>query len=138
MYTAFTLLFILISYQSQIFVEKDGYVEIEAECFHVRTFSTGTEDNGIHIGIDGYWPESGQRMQWCEGKSQWTWESKQRTDSIHCGEPMKIFLEIIKPGLHTIQFSMRENGFTFDKFVLTSKPLPTEEAALITQPSKRG
>ncbi len=60
-------------------------------------------------------------MQWCEGKNQWTWESKQRTDSIHCGEPKKIFLEIIEPGLHTIQFSMREDGFAFDKFVLTTK-----------------
>ncbi len=203
MYTSFALLSILISCQSQIFVEKDGFVEIEAEYFHiqtnskernwqiidkfnhrsvndpdsmeyltasegrylellpdtrvthddellpginfsnepglsvldykvkfqtpgkyyvwVRTFSTGTEDNGIHVGIDGYWPESGQRMQWCEGKNQWTWESKQRTDSIHCGEPKKIFLEIIEPGLHTIQFSMREDGFAFDKFVLTTK-----------------
>ena len=34
----------------------------------VRTLSTGTEDNGLHVGIDGVWPESGQRMQWCDGK----------------------------------------------------------------------
>ena len=31
----------------------------------VRAHSTGSEDNGIHVGIDGEWPESGQRMQWC-------------------------------------------------------------------------
>jgi hypothetical protein len=85
----------------------------------VRAFSTGTEDNGIHVGIDGEWPASGQRLQWCEGKNEWTWESKQRTQDVHCGEPKLIHLEIDKPGEHEIQFSMREDGFEFDKFVLT-------------------
>jgi len=85
----------------------------------VRAYSTGTEDNGIHVGLDGQWPESGQRMQWCEGKNAWTWESKQRTEEVHCGEPEKIFLEIKEPGLHTIHFSMREDGFEFDKWMMT-------------------
>ncbi len=53
----------------------------------VRAYSTGTEDNGIHVGLDGEWPESGRRMQWCQGKQQWHWESKQRTEANHCGEP---------------------------------------------------
>ncbi len=85
----------------------------------VRAFSTGGEDNGIHVGLDGEWPESGQRMQWCEGKNKWTWASKQRTEQNHCGEPMKIFLEIKEKGIHTVQFSMREDGFAFDKFILS-------------------
>ena len=87
----------------------------------VRAYSTGTEDNGIHVGIDGEWPESGQRMQWCDGKNRWTWESKQRTEENHCGEPRLIFLEIDEPGIHTIMFSMREDGFAFDKFALSKK-----------------
>ena len=29
----------------------------------VRAHSSGSEDNGIHVGLDGEWPESGQRMQ---------------------------------------------------------------------------
>lgn len=85
----------------------------------VRAFSTGSEDNGIHVGLDGNWPESGQRMQWCEGKRTWRWESKQRTQEQHCGEPYKIFLDIEEPGTHDIIFSMREDGFEFDQFVLT-------------------
>jgi hypothetical protein len=85
----------------------------------VRAYSTGTEDNGIHVGIDGEWPESGHRLQWCEGKNDWTWDSKQRTKEVHCGVPELIFLEIEKPGIHDIQFSMREDGFEFDKFVLS-------------------
>jgi hypothetical protein len=86
----------------------------------VRAYSTGTEDNGIHVGIDGSWPTSGRRMQWCEGKNQWTWESKQRTDQDHCGVPQLIYLDVVTPGLHTISFSMREDGFEFDKWVMAT------------------
>jgi hypothetical protein len=85
----------------------------------VRAFSTNTEDNGLHAGLNGTWPESGKRLQWCEGKNSWRWESKQRTAAHHCGEPHKIFLDIPTSGLHTISFSMREDGFSFDKFILT-------------------
>jgi hypothetical protein len=85
----------------------------------VRAFSTGGEDNGIHVGLNGTWPEHGQRMQWCQGKNQWTWESKQRTKETHCGVPHKIYLDIPNAGIHDIQFSMREDGFEFDKFILT-------------------
>lgn len=41
-----------------------------------RCFSTGSEDNGIHVGLNGEWPASGQRLQWCQGKRTWRWESK--------------------------------------------------------------
>lgn len=84
----------------------------------VRAHSSGGEDNGIHVGLNGEWPASGQRMQWCEGKEQWYWESKQRTEEVHCGEPWKIYLDIAKLGEHEIMFSMREDGFEFDKFIL--------------------
>lgn len=86
----------------------------------VRAYSTGSEDNGLHVGLDGRWPESGQRLQWCEGKRSWRWESKQRTQAQHCGEAHKIYLDIEKPGEHTISFSMREDGFEFDKWLMTT------------------
>ncbi|MEM7782419.1 MAG: DUF5060 domain-containing protein, partial [Planctomycetota bacterium] len=86
----------------------------------VRAYSTGSEDNGIHVGVNGTWPKHGQRMQWCAGKRQWWWESKQRTQKEHCGVPYEIYLDIEKPGVHTIHFSMREDGFEFDKFIMTS------------------
>ncbi len=85
----------------------------------VRAFSTGSEDNGLHVGLNGSWPEHGKRMQWCKGKNKWTWASKKRTKEEHCGIPHAIYLDIEKPGIHTIQFSMREDGFEFDKFILT-------------------
>ncbi len=90
----------------------------------VRAHSTGGEDNGLHVGVNGTWPETGQRLQWCEGKQTWHWESKQRTEKVHCGEPYLIYLDIAEPGLHDIQFSLREDGFEFDKFVLTMEKDP--------------
>jgi len=84
----------------------------------VRAHSTGSEDNGLHVGIDGTWPETGQRLQWCEGKRTWRWDSKQRTETTHCGEPYKIYLDV-EAGPHEITFSMREDGFEFDKFIMT-------------------
>ena len=86
----------------------------------VRAFSTGSEDNGLHVGFNGEWPEHGRRMQWCQGKNQWTWASQQRTQEVHCGVPKEIYLDIMEPGIHEIQFSMREDGFEFDKFILTT------------------
>ncbi|MEM9586646.1 MAG: DUF5060 domain-containing protein [Planctomycetota bacterium] len=86
----------------------------------VRAYSTGSEDNGLHVGLNGQWPESGQRMQWCQGKRTWRWESKQRTAAEHCGVPHEIYLEIPEAGEHTIHFSMREDGFEFDKWLMTT------------------
>jgi len=87
----------------------------------VRAFSTGTEDNGLHVGLNGEWVESGQRMQWCEDKDKWTWASKQRMPEEHCGIEERIYLEIKEPGIHTISFSMREDGFEFDKWVISKE-----------------
>lgn len=88
----------------------------------VSAYSTGTEDNGVHVGLDGEWPESGQRMQWCEGKNSWAWASKQRTQEVHCGEPGLIYLDVEKAGRHTVSFSMREDGFEMDQWRMTTDP----------------
>jgi hypothetical protein len=85
-----------------------------------KVFSTGSEDNGVHVGIDGQWPESGKRMQWCEGKKTWFWDSKQRTKEKHCGLPFQSYLDIDKVGIHKVQFSMREDGFEMDQWILTN------------------
>ena len=87
--------------------------------FWARAFSTGPEDNGLHVGIDGTWPESSSRVQLCPGKHQWTWSSAQRRETNHCGVPKTILLSVPNPGMHTIMLSMREDGFELDKFILT-------------------
>lgn len=87
----------------------------------VRAYSTGGEDNGIHVGINDEFPESGQKLQFCKGKNQWTWSSAKRdSGGSACGEPHTITIEVPSAGQHTIQFSMREDGFEFDKWVMSS------------------
>lgn len=85
----------------------------------VRHLSTGSEDNGLHVGLNTQWPESGQRWQTIK-KRKWSWECRQRTKEVHVGIPMQLYLDIDKPGGHYIHFSIREDGFEFDKFVLAS------------------
>ncbi len=85
-----------------------------------KAHSTGPEDNGVHVGLNGKWPASGKRMQWCKGKRSWYWESKQRTKEVHCGIEHAIYLDIDNPGEHTIQFSMREDGFEMDEWLMTT------------------
>ena len=83
----------------------------------VRSFSTGSEDNGVHVGLNGAWPDSGQRWQIVQ-KQEWTWDCKQRTEEVHVSVPMQLFLDIEKAGQNEIMFSMREDGFEMDKFLL--------------------
>lgn len=88
----------------------------------VRMCCTGSEDNGLHVGVDGKWPASGARLQFTGKHGQWQWDSRQRTEEVHTGVLGQIWIDIDKPGLHTIMFSMREDGFEFDRFLLTKKP----------------
>lgn len=102
----------------------------------VRAFSTDSEDNSIHVGLDGEWVESGKRMQWCEGQNQWTWASKQRTKEEHCGIEKQIYLQIDEKGFHTISFSMREDGFEFDKWMIEKVYQSPEELSPLTSSKK--
>jgi hypothetical protein len=84
----------------------------------VRAYSTGGEDNGLHTGFDGSFPESGARVQLCAGKNQWTWSSAQRRDSNHCGTPRTVLLTFETAGEHELHVAMREDGYELDKIVL--------------------
>lgn len=89
----------------------------------VRARPTGSEDNSVHVGINGDWPTSGERVQWCGRRDQWTWSGKQRdSGGVVCGVENTISIIVPTEGEHTISFSMREDGFEFDRFVLTTDP----------------
>ena len=85
-----------------------------------RAHSTGSEDNGIHFGIDNTWPETAQRWQTIV-KNQWHWMSAQRTLKVHRGVPGILTLEVPSAGVHTIHVSMREDGFELDKILLVNR-----------------
>jgi len=84
---------------------------------YVKTYSTGLEDNGIHVGINGTTPDSGERIQTC-AKRRWVWTAAQRTSAEHCGERKKIWVDVPAAGPNKITFYAREDGFELDQFVL--------------------
>ena len=83
-------------------------------------YSSGPEDNGVHVGLDGQWPDSGKRMQWCDGKNDWAWASQQRVSYNHCGVSSWIYLDVDKAGIHDVQFSMREDGVKINEIILSN------------------
>jgi uncharacterized surface protein with fasciclin (FAS1) repeats len=87
----------------------------------IRAYSTGTEDNSVHIGVDDTWPLSGTAVQWCDGKNQWTWSGARRVPEDHCGITNGIYLDLTA-GAHTLMIGMREDGFEMDRFLLTTDP----------------
>jgi hypothetical protein len=54
------------------------------------------------------------------GKHSWHWDNRKRTQKVHCGVPLGIYCDIEEPGEHVISFSMREDGFEFDKWLMTT------------------
>jgi hypothetical protein len=115
--------------QGENFTDKPGLMAVLHYKIHIKTpgryyvwvrsFSSGSEDNGVHVGLDGQWPASGKRWQTVH-KQKWAWECKQRTPEVHTGVPMHLYLDIEKAGDHEIMFSLREDGFEMDKIVLAS------------------
>ncbi len=94
----------------------------------LRTFSTNTEDNGVHVGLDGEWPESGQRWQTTQ-KHAWSWDCRQRTPEVHVGIPLQLYLDVPTAGEHTFQISMREDGVEIDRWLLARDPDYRPESA---------
>ena len=87
----------------------------------VRMCCTGSEDNGLHVGIDGEWPESGTGFSSPASTASGSGIRVSELSGFTCGELGQIWLDIEEPGLHTIMFSMREDGFEFDRFLLTKE-----------------
>ncbi len=103
----------------------------------VRNYSTNSEDNGLHFGLDGEWPESGARWQTVK-KDGWHWDCKQRTDDAHTGVPMQLWLDIDNAGEHELLMSMREDGSEVDQIILAKSPdfLPAGAEAYSKSESK--
>jgi hypothetical protein len=89
-----------------------------------RVYSTTTEDNSLHVGIDGTWPASGRRLEW-PANNRWAWSCTQRTAGRRDRRKHEVYLDVDNPGLHVIAFSMREDGIEFDKWMMTRRRLKT-------------
>ncbi len=88
----------------------------------VRGYSTSGTDDSCHAGLDGDETTS-DRIQAGSGNSSWEW-SIQRRESLG-----PALVDVPSTGLHTLNVIMREDGWRFDKIVLTTNPdyRPTDE-----------
>jgi Domain of unknown function (DUF5060)/Putative collagen-binding domain of a collagenase len=86
-----------------------------------RVFSSNSEDNGLHFGLNDTWPESGRRWQTIK-TGDWHWDCKQRTPEVHIGVPMQLWLDVKNTGKQTLLLSMREDGTAVDQITLTNDP----------------
>jgi len=83
-----------------------------------RLRSNDEEDNTTQAGINDTWPETAKTLQSPVNKKEWIWKSDNRISRT----PWKMgrsTLDIPSPGVHDIQFCMREDGEEFDRFLLT-------------------
>jgi hypothetical protein len=80
--------------------------------------SNDDEDNTMHGGLDDRWPDSGRCLQFPKLRKVWFWGNAVR--SLVEGQPNpQAWLDVPTAGVHTVMFSMREDGMEFDKFILT-------------------
>lgn len=86
-----------------------------------RAYSTGGEDNSLHVGLDNRWPASGQKLEWCSVNT-WSWGGFQRGSSGCATSGTQIAIDVPTAGLHTLMFSMREDGAELDRWILTTDP----------------
>jgi hypothetical protein len=94
-----------------------------------RAYSTGTEDNGLHVGVDNQIFESGFKMQWC-GAGRWSWSNAKRdTGGSSCGVNGTITINVPSAGRHIVMVFQREDGMELDRFILTTDPNFTPDGA---------
>ena len=81
----------------------------------VRGYSTSGTDDSCHAGLDGDETTAGS-IQAGGGNGPWVW-SINRRDSAGLAQ-----LDVTSVGVHTVHVRMREDGWRFDKIVLTTNP----------------
>jgi hypothetical protein len=85
----------------------------------IRAYSTNSEDDAVHLGFDGEWPESGMRWR-TTVDHQWAWQNKRRYPASANNHGSQIsWLDVDKPGQRVLQISMREDGAELDKIILS-------------------
>jgi len=86
----------------------------------IRAYSSNSEDDSVHVGLDGVWPETGMRWR-TTINDRWGWQCKRRfpPGMEETGEPLLCYIDIEKTGERDLQISMREDGAELDKILLT-------------------
>lgn len=84
-----------------------------------RMRSNDDEDNTLNAGLNDDWPASARCLQFPKLKKVWWWGGVIR-DARGPGFPHhRAYIDIPSAGVHTVMYSLREDGMEFDKFLLT-------------------
>ena len=76
----------------------------------VRSYSTGTQDRGVFVGLNDNWPTQGRFIEHCGPNNTWAW-----TD---CDGTHQAWVSVPTAGTHNLVFSAYADGFQFDQINL--------------------
>ena len=89
---------------------KVNFVKTGVHQVWVRGIGTDGSNDSVHVGLDGAETATSDRIS--SFFTTWTW-SRNTMDNVAAT------VTITTPGVHTINVWMREDGFVFDKLLLT-------------------
>ncbi len=84
-----------------------------------RMRSNDDEDNTLNFGLDDDWPASARCLQFPKLKKIWWWGGVIRDARGPSFPHHRAYIDVPSAGVHTVMYSMREDGMEFDKFMLT-------------------
>lgn len=85
-----------------------------------RMRSDDEEDNTMNAGLNDEWPASAKCLQFQKHTKKWQWGNVIRDPKGPSYPRLLAWLDVPSAGIHTVMFSMREDGQCFDRFILTT------------------
>jgi hypothetical protein len=86
-----------------------------------RMRSDDEEDNTLNAGLNDEWPASAKCLQFQKHTKAWQWGGIIRSPQGPSFPRLTAWLDVPTAGVHTVMYSMREDGCSFDRFILTTK-----------------
>ena len=85
-----------------------------------RMRSDDEEDNTLNAGLNDEWPASAKCLQFQKHTKAWQWGNVIRDSKGPQYPRLPAWLDVPTAGIHTVMYSMREDGCSFDRFILTT------------------
>jgi hypothetical protein len=85
-----------------------------------RMRSDDGEDNMLNAGLNDEWPASAKCLQFQKHTQAWQWGNVIRDPKGPQFPRLPAWLDVPTGGIHTVMYSMREDGCEVDRFILTT------------------
>ena len=80
----------------------------------VRALAIGKDDNSVHVGVDGTSYITSEAIE-VGSYNSWVWSNRTELETVAT-------VEIVEPGIHTVNIWMHKDGIRLDKLVLSKNP----------------